>query len=174
MKKALQYIFPFVVLLFFLTTVLVCNVSSPLYNINFRVKKTVVAFFPEGWSFFTRAPRGEMIGCYKIDPNGRAAEFYFQNGSPSNFFGISRRYRKIEMEISGIATSIPDSLWRYTNLPQNIIEEKLQPVLIEHYKGIHIEKDSEYIIEISYPIAWAWANNKKVSANRKFVRIKFI
>jgi antimicrobial peptide system SdpA family protein len=131
MINALLFIFKFYVLsiifqmkikIFYLATLLIFTFFiirifsySIAYNLNVTSHKFSFVknlLIPQGWGFFTRDIREDyMLNLYDLDDN----KLLESNSSIKNYFGFSKKARKISMEVAIINARIPDSLWSDIN-----------------------------------------------------------
>jgi antimicrobial peptide system SdpA family protein len=144
------------------------NASLPGYNI----KSIFNTLLPEGWGFFTRNPREPIVELYKIERE-RIVKITIQNGSSQNFWGISRKSRKIGMEMSMIAVLIKSESWYggkgnfRLNIPKSSYIIK-KPKLVYFLSG-------EYLVVSTDVIPWAWASHsEKIKSNYKIARVNIV
>lgn len=119
-------------------------------------KRNVMHFLPQGWAFFTRNPREELVSIYKVE-NGNFEELNIRNGSAEYFFGLNRKPRVKGYEISLILSEIPPKSYQhgsYNMLPEidtsDILDIQLKYPLKTIENGI-------YLIKVYEPIPWAWS-----------------
>ena len=71
---------------------------------------------PQGWGFFTRSPRERLHQIYKLEHADNniisKAPIAISNSSIKNFFGLSRKARRIHLEMMRLmAYAGDDSTW---------------------------------------------------------------
>ena len=120
-------------------------------------KANLVAFFPQGWAFFTRNPREANTFMYKVE-NGQLTPAIETNASISNWFGIRKETRVKGVEMGALLGRLDKKPW--TECPEGINSfeqvDSLESVRIingapkPHFCG-------EYLLETREPVPWAWA-----------------
>lgn len=108
MKIRLFYLISVFGLLLFLIQVFSYSVSYNVNvtNANFYVVKDLL--LPQGWGFFTKDIREEFVyNLYNV--NGE--KVMVNNSSYENFFGFSKKARKISMEVAIIESRISNNNW---------------------------------------------------------------
>jgi antimicrobial peptide system SdpA family protein len=131
----------------------------------------VAKVLPEGWAFFTKDPREEMVDIYQLEENSWKP-VSLKNSDPKNIFGISRKSRKMGMEISMICEQVmADSLWTsQVNLGQISFPAKY--VRVDN-KNLVLLRAGEYALVKRAPVPWSWRhliNNK--NARYAIIRVK--
>ncbi|MBK7885301.1 MAG: SdpA family antimicrobial peptide system protein [Chitinophagaceae bacterium] len=123
--------------------------------------------------FFTRSPREEMADIYIIQKDKSIKKLSSQCSAFSNLCGVSRKSRKIGMELSIVASKINDSLW----LKQEVSWEDIEKLPVTK---ITMDTDNKYLVKGDYiinavlPIPWAWAKSKTTKPKTRIVRIQII
>lgn len=143
------------------------NVNTP----NYKVRRLINELSPQGWGFFTKSPREEMTDMYRVE-NGKAYKCLFENAHYTNLFGLSRKARKLGMEVAIIEEEIPDSSWVKTEGIANF--EIPQQTIAIHGKYLHYFNTGEYVLVKRSIIPWAWyntANPNKVPCKVAKVKI---
>lgn len=134
---------------------------------NFN-NKEILRLFPQGWSFFTKNPRGYTYKLYRIIPNAgnsNSVDYVSMvNSQASQYYGINREIRLTSAKLMQIATSIEDEAWYnyrgntklLLNNPESISTINLVSMKIESriLRGL-------YCLEYTKPIPWSYANLKK-------------
>lgn len=114
----------------------------------------MMKIIPEGWEFFTRSPREEMVDLYKL--NGDEWQHVdIKNNQAANFFGLSRKSRKIGMEISIMLSKIQhDSLWNeYKGMENIMFPETFNPI---DNKEIATLPTGKYALLKYEMVPWSW------------------
>lgn len=145
----------FYVLSVFMFIILVTHIFSYSTRNNLNVKNSKIMrihswLIPQGWGFFTKDIREE----YLIDLlDDKGDKLMMNNTHYSNFFGFSKKGKKLNMEVSIINSKIPDSLW--TNI-------KDMPNKINRYRvdneHLHYLKNGQYILTRHKITPYLWRN----------------
>jgi antimicrobial peptide system SdpA family protein len=173
MKKVILYSSMWIFITILIFMIFICSIEDSAVQIPPGVKKTTNLLFPEGWSFFTRSPREELADIYKISEDKSIDKISSQCASPGNFYGISRKSRKIGMELSTIVSKINDSSWVQMDISKAGTDSL--PVL-----SIPLDSEAEYLLKGNYilkaetPVPWAWSGNKNTKSKTRVIRIKII
>ncbi|PJJ61044.1 SdpA family antimicrobial peptide system protein [Hymenobacter chitinivorans] len=140
---------------------------------SFKENYNVATFFPEGWGFFTRSPRGDKYALYKVEQSNKLTPVHFKNADAKSLYGFSRKSRRINMEISRVAALVKkDSSWvRVEDKDEVISRTQFTEVEITRAKAdperLRFITPGTYILK-KYKIApWSWAkypDNFKKSA----------
>ncbi len=158
-SKALAYFIPLLTAAIVIITIFVSSIPPNTLTPHYEVLRIVNSLFPEGWSFFTRSPREEAADLYKIEGE-KIKKVNFCNADPKNFFGLSRKSRRIGMEISLLASDIPNSAWKLVpDLSAEIVKDI--PSSNKQYNGSSVIKQGRYIVSVFKPIPWLWSKHVK-------------
>ncbi|UOQ71517.1 SdpA family antimicrobial peptide system protein [Hymenobacter cellulosilyticus] len=140
---------------------------------SFKDNYDIFSFFPEGWGFFTRSPRGDKYVLYKVESAQSLTPVHFKNASAESLYGFSRKSRRVNMEIGRVASLVKmDSSWvRVEDNDQIIAAVKFHGREIArsafNQKQFRFIAPGTYILK-KYKIApWSWAkypDNFKKSA----------
>ncbi len=84
------------------------NVQLPL---EVRYHNDIRAVLPQGWSFFTRNPESDTYVLLRTT-NGYASAATLPGSAPSEFSGIVRTARLVEVEAEALKSNVPASDWR--------------------------------------------------------------
>ncbi len=108
-----------------------------------------LSVLPQGWAFFTKNPRGEVLYIYKETQN--KWDLVNVPGASLKFgFGLNRKGRAIGPEAGSLLKLIPDSLWQPTNLsagkPFKVVDSCANPSCIGHIRFVKTTL-----------VPWAWA-----------------
>ncbi len=90
------------------------HAALPLNPINLPLEESVKprVWVPQGWKFFTRSPREDVISVFARQADGGWANaLHGPNGSPSNLFGISRATRAQGIEIGILQVAVSRLEW---------------------------------------------------------------
>lgn len=143
----------FLIFVFFVNYVFLLFTSSIGYNIQtqkYFITKLVNKISPQGWGFFTRSPREDLVDVFMLNNDFIALEFMPQNSAPSNFWGLDKKTRMKGFETSIILDAIKQEKW-YNSKQENpsFIQIKL-PTL--HY----FKKDTKYVLVKYKTIPYLW------------------
>lgn len=139
---------------------------TPLSPPN-HVKVHVAKVMPEGWGFFTRDPREDVMRLYKIEEN-ELTEVKMKNNALDAFWGVSRKNRRKHLEFMRwqylVKTSyfcdMPIHLWKTVEaIPLNdqrgfdyflldkgeylVVKSPIKPWIYEN-KNIHTNDNSSF------------------------------
>lgn len=142
------------------------NVNTPDYTIKLLFNLSA----PEGWGFFTRSPREEVVDLYSIE-KGQLQKVLERNGHYSNLFGISRKSRKLGMESSILVQKVNDSLW----LKDNDISKIDIPNIIHNVddENLFYLSKGDFVLLKRKTIPWSWKKNiNKKDVPYEIIRVK--
>ena len=129
-------------------------------SMNFENKMNILSVVPEGWGFFTRNPREPALYMYyRKSPNSGYTLLNSPLSSPENGFGISRRMRKINIELFAILSTVKDSSWQRGN--ENAIDLSCDSTL--SVKGIFDNSTlrGTFLLIKQERLPWAWARQRQ-------------
>jgi antimicrobial peptide system SdpA family protein len=173
-KRIFLYITTWVLLITLMIIVLCCTITDSVIQFNETFKSSINSVIPEGWSFFTRSPREEMADIYRIGKNKKLEKVSFQCSASENYFGISRKSRRIGMEISIVASKLSDSLWIKNKNYNNNLLDSIPTNNVTVDKDVIFLTKGDYLIKAFLPIPWAWAKSTSTKPKERFIRIKII
>ncbi len=117
----------------------------------------VRGYFPEGWGFFTKEPREELMDVYFINNFG-LQEADLANVSAGNLFGLSRESRMKGYELSMILSKIPRKFWKSGNRRNLMSHINDLPVKVKDVKNFKYFSHGRLLIKMHKPVPWIWAN----------------
>jgi antimicrobial peptide system SdpA family protein len=126
---------------------------------NIRYKTAFKAFFPEGFSFFTRDPRESQTEIFQL-LDGDLVSVTNKNGSYKNWFGVKRITRAINLDIGYLLSRIEEEDWIACNTAIQTCLDQTQNLFVELKSNY--EKPllcGEYVLLSRKPVPWAWAKN---------------
>lgn len=123
-------------------------------------------YVPQGWGFFTKEPRSNLVYVYKYDENNNLKLFQHPNSSPRYFFGLKKISRAIGLEYGRIINDI-NPHWE-----DFVGEDKLvyyaENTRFYTYKNMdrYPRLKGDFVFVAYEPIPWAWStsfdrNNRK-------------
>jgi len=152
------------------------HAALPLNPIKLPLEKSIAphVWLPEGWKFFTRSPREDVISAFVRAPDGHwTSALNGPNASSSNLFGIKRatRAQGIELGILQVAVSrLPWSTCK-EELEFCVEDAPLVPVAI-HNVTPEPTLCGEVGLVLQPPVPWAWSHSrKKITMPSKAIRI---
>lgn len=167
----MKYIYPLLLVLFwFFVLGNVFSSTIPIPNDKtFENKTTIFSFIPQGWGFFTRDPRENIINVYKRK-DGKLFKVTKTNSSSESYFGISRENRLKNIELGIITSKFKDVQWS-EGAKNNFVLENIKTDTITHnFKPQHFF--GEYYIVEQERIPWAWAKNyRNLVMPYKYIKI---
>ncbi|UZT99069.1 SdpA family antimicrobial peptide system protein [Chryseobacterium fluminis] len=126
-------------------------------SVNPSIQKTFRTLLPEGWSFFTRSPREDMVTIYKIVEN-KPIKINSLSSNAENFFGLSRKSRKLGYDLSIILSTFQRITWIKINSLENIkIEQQKFKKINKNQLQINTLDKGYYMIVSQPVIPWAWS-----------------
>lgn len=123
-------------------------------------------FLPQGWGFFTRNPREEIVQVYEYIENHWEL-ITIPNSSPQRVFGISKKQRRIGLDLTFLLSELQDNEW-HTTLG-NPVENQYQ--ISDTLKGNFEFLNGPLLITKHNPIPWAWNSLASVSQSTQFLTI---
>lgn len=137
------------------------NTDNPV-SLNYSNVQRIHDFIPQGWAFFTRNPREDVVKLYKIE-NSRLV--YVNNTSSLSFedlFGIKRHKRHISAELSDIIININKTKewheFRNTVFLQAVNTIQTSDTIVNKFKK-KLLTSGEYVIYSSRRMPWAWESS---------------
>ncbi|MDC9722978.1 MAG: SdpA family antimicrobial peptide system protein [Urechidicola sp.] len=167
----MKYSYPLLLVvfwLFILGNIFVATIPIP-NNKSFKSKTTIFSFIPQGWGFFTRDPREDIINVYERR-NDKIIKVTKTNSSVESYFGISRKNRLKNIELGIITSQIKNEHWAVgaksnfslTDIATDTITHNFKP---QNFFG-------EYYLVKQERIPWAWSKNyKNLVMPYKYVKI---
>ena len=160
--------FRIIVLLFFLILfwgLAILNIAiislpnNPLRGIM-GTKKSLVAVIPEGWGFFTRNPREDVLFTF-IKKNNQWIPYDKQNNAaPENLFGLKRTARVNGLIYATYFKNISASDWKlYKNLDlDNLKSVAFAPKKVKN-SSKYLDFCGETLLFVkTKTIPWAWSS----------------
>lgn len=176
--KTIFNFFSYVVIFFsFLSILIIVFISSIQINVLSNIlqpqfKYTVITIFPESFAFFTKDPKDEQMMLYFVkEENDKIKKVNLKNNSAYNYFGFSRKSRRLTYELGSLIKRVPDSLWN--EITESEIKEldfKGKAFLLKKDNNVKLFEKGKYILYYFKPIQWEWNDLKEVT-NGKYVYI---
>lgn len=131
----------------------------------------VSGIFMEGFAFFTRNPREEQISVFHLNS---LKKLHVLNAEASNYYGLSRRNRLINLRINKINQKIKPEIWINSKNTHNTIN--LNKIKTIDIKSENLELQGAFLLMKSEILPYSWFSNSrtKVVLNKKFLIVNFI
>jgi len=129
-------------------------VDSPL-RADFTTRRGMIAFFPQGWAFFTRDPREAVDRAYR--PGAPLVPLLYANSSPRNLLGLGRGARTLNVELAALLHELPASAWQSCDAPlERCVEARAggRVAIVNRFPEPRICGD--VVVERQPPVPWAW------------------
>lgn len=140
------------------------NTDNPVH-LNYSSAQRIYDFIPQGWAFFTRNPRENVVKLYKVDDH----KLVYLNSTTSlsfeDFLGIKRHKRRISAELSEIISNMKKTKkWNeFRNIEVATAVNKIQiSDTIENKFKNKLLKSGEYLIFSSKRMPWAWESSNAI------------
>lgn len=148
--------------------------SSNIIIGNNEKNNFIHRLFPQGWSFFTKSPRSEMLDIYHISGNN-LTNISIRNMSKNSYFGFSRVARRIAYESSLIAEKVDKYEWIDTvyldieKFASSITHESIcTSTNIKKPKNVNNLKSGEYLLILHRPKPWFYFSCDLCVVEQKF------
>lgn len=138
---------------------IVSNRDNPV-RLSYTSVQELYSVFPQGWAFFTRNPKEEVLQLYQLDQG----KLLLVNNSTSlsfkDFFGFKRRTRKVSAELAEIIKKVPVKSWKEYR-GREVSEVLKSLMLSDTVPNVFEEKllTGEYIVYRSKRVPWAWSKS---------------
>lgn len=156
---------------------LLYSLSGPnVTETGFISRYNTSVFFPEGWGFFTKSPRGEKYMMYKVLSDGVLRPVHRKNGSIENWFGLSRTSRRVNMEIARLINVVKaDSSWlevidKESTFPEIRFQSSQTDTIGFDAKQYHFITTGTYILKRYRVPAWSWARHPEHFTKKAFLK----
>jgi len=151
------------------------HAALPLNAVSLPLEESITPqmWIPEGWKFFTRSPREDVINGFIRGPDGNwVSALRGVNGSPSNLFGIKRTTRAQGIEIGLLITAVSQSAWQQCKEELETCAEKAPLDTTLRNVTPNPTLCGEVALTKQPPVPWAWSRSgKKITMPSKVVRI---
>ncbi|RAW03475.1 SdpA family antimicrobial peptide system protein [Pseudochryseolinea flava] len=137
-------------------------------------KLIIKTIAPEGWSFFTRNPRENLIYIFQRDSGRQWLQpSHVYNGSMENYFGMSRKARAIGSEYA-LLFSQSAVLWDSCSTGTfDCIDEQKKFLVRNQLKAPQL--CGEYLFVSRAPVPWAWSEHtEKIHMPFQYVLVEFV
>ena len=169
----MRKIFYLLVILFqicFFYIIVISSLKGTVTGSTFVYKKYINAVVPEGWGFFTKDPREDMTEIY-VQENGQMKRIDFLNNDLRNWFGLSRKSRRVAMDVGIIYEQIKNETFH-----ASLKEADENPVEIKFWERLYALQNYStgelYFVQKEYT-PWAWYKNiGSTVKNEKYIQFK--
>jgi len=127
----------------FIYLVVISNINTSVSGYFFTYKKPILALFPQGWGFFTKSCRDTLMDIYVMQPDKDFEKVTFSNHHWKNLLGVSRKSRRIAMDMAIIAQQITD----------------IDTIRVQNWQNLYIAKsclDCQWQLQVYYHTPWAY------------------
>lgn len=135
------------------------NRDNPV-RLSYKSNQEIYSVFPQGWAFFTRDPKEDVMILYDFQNKKEEAVNKTASLSTESLFGINREGRRISIELAAVVNKIPAKSW-ITN-EERVSMEMLKALplndTIENVVPDPILKGT-YVIYRAGRKPWAWAKS---------------
>lgn len=169
----LTFVFTISVAWFFVCVmVLISYLPRNAVTFAYIPKLLVKTFLPEGWNFFTRNPREELVFLLKKDDDGQWRKYNkSNNGDGSNLFGLKKDARAIGSEY-GLMFSRKNISWKECESGSpDCYNEDTSIIEVENKLGKRL-LCGEFLFILRQQIPWAWSKSD-VNLPYKYLKVKF-
>lgn len=139
------------------------NKDNPV-RLKYSNAQRIYDFIPQGWAFFTRNPKENVVKLYKLSDRHNL-EYINSTTSLSykDLFGIKRHKRRISAELSEIISNMKKGeKWKeYRNVKVEDVSKEISTsdTITNNFVNPLLER-GEYVIYSSKRLPWAWENSK--------------
>ncbi|WET67880.1 SdpA family antimicrobial peptide system protein [Sphingobacterium sp.] len=124
---------------------------------SYDYKKKVGLLWPQGWGFFTKNPREALVDVYFVDSHD-TLKVNFKNFSKENYFGLSRKSRYLNYELSLMLNEISRSSWQQ-QISNKYFPNQLQADTVIMKQRLSYFKPGEYYFVQHKQIPLLWQGN---------------
>lgn len=160
-KKKIFLISTATAFLWLLGSIFINSIKYNVHSNDSNTRKLYQYVIPQGWGFFTKSPRGEMVDLYKVHDDKSMEIVPIRNNHHSYYFGMSRESRKIGMEISVLLSQVNDKKWDQFKGFENICIPDSSFVVSN--ASTDLIPDGNYMLVKYKETPWSWRNTVKDS-----------
>ena len=150
-------------MLFVISTIVIFNLpDNILKSKNFQYELYVQSISPQGWGFFTRNPKEEMVDIFEI--NGKKLKkISVPNMSFENRIGISRISRRVGYDISMLLGSFPKVVaWKtIPEMPKFAAKDSVVNLNVDSNKLYCLKNHQKYLLVKYNSTPWTWLEFKE-------------
>jgi antimicrobial peptide system SdpA family protein len=136
------------------------NRDNPV-RLSYKSTTEIYSVFPQGWAFFTRDPKEDVLIVYDFQNDKEEAVNETASLSLGNLLGINRKGRRISIELAAVVNKIPAKAWTKERKRMSIEKLKSLPLVdtVENVLPNPILQGT-YVIYRANRKPWAWAKSK--------------
>ncbi|MBJ7895168.1 SdpA family antimicrobial peptide system protein [Bacillus atrophaeus] len=149
--------------------VLPANPLSP----NIDEQSFMKTLYPQGWGFFSKNPREEMINVYETKTYAQAVSW--PNNSFKNIFGLDRYGRAQGIELGYLIEQIPKSIeWEKCHYGSITCLKKTYTLVTINNKTPNASLCGNLGLSRETLIPWAWSSKSRsnISKESKVLRVE--
>lgn len=154
-------------LVFLISLIFLSNNKTFLF-VPTKLKKHTTYFFPQGWSFFTRSPREDLVDIFEYDPKKNSYNLINLADRSKCYFGLDRINRIVAYEISMILEEVTKVKKSKTIFEDNFYSDCEITVISNNIKHL---KPGKYLLIIKKIKPWAYIN-LKTNDESKYLSIR--
>lgn len=152
---------------------------SAAFDAPFRLsresKLRLFTLTPEGWAFFTKNPRLPHPRLYKLD-GSRWVFVDPHNAAAGNVFGMSRRARKLDIELAAAMGVVKPSEWQRIRATHAVLAANtagLAEVVLRN-TAPHPVLCGRFLVEERPPVPWAWRGSVRKEMPGRAVKLRAV
>ncbi|HEX3790352.1 MAG TPA: SdpA family antimicrobial peptide system protein [Pseudonocardiaceae bacterium] len=122
--------------------------------------RTVAAFLPEGWAFFTKSPQSAVQTPWTDTGAGWRSASIGSNSSPANGFGISRAVRSQNVELGRLYEETASAKLAWTNCGPGDVVHCVAAAAVAGTVHNGVSDPTlcgDVAISETTPLPWAWS-----------------
>lgn len=135
------------------------NRDNPV-RLSYKSTQEIYSVFPQGWAFFTRDPKEDVLIVYDFQNNNKEAVNKTASLSLENLLGINRKGRRVSIELAAVVNKIPAKAWSPNR--EKVSLEKLKSLPLKD-TVVNVLPDpilkGTYVIYRATRKPWAWATS---------------
>lgn len=136
------------------------NTDNPLF-LGYSSTSKVYVLIPQGWSFFTRNPREDVLKIYRVEKDTLLYINSTVSLSLKDLFGIKRHKKRITAELSEVMFNVKRTQWhefRKIAIGDAAKEIATSDTIANNFKEPLLKK-GVYVIYTCKRLPWAWAKS---------------
>ncbi|MCY8424269.1 SdpA family antimicrobial peptide system protein [Bacillus vallismortis] len=146
--------------------------TNPLSS-NIDEQSFMKTLYPQGWGFFSKNPREEMVNVYETKNYTQAVSW--PNNSFKNIFGLDRHGRAQGIELGYLIEQIPSSIeWKNCHDGSRACLKKTDTLFAIKNKTPNPSLCGNLGLSRETLIPWAWSNKSRsnISKESKVLRVE--
>lgn len=130
------------------------------------------SIIPQGWAFFTREPKEDIINFYEIKGKNLILLNEGASLNVKHIFGFNRISRKLSIDLSTLYLNVPKKLWTdFKFSEQSLEKQKIYFATSEMLENKDLK--GEFLLTKTRRKPWAWQSGNvemPISAVKIFIR----